>query len=88
MAEVFRKPEILSVKNVQDSVLPICDAAAEILEDVDYDPITALSNRSPAVFVGAIAHPRPSETIFRFIVFPEADDKDLKDWTTNRLAFT
>jgi cytochrome P450 len=43
---------------------------------------------APAEFVGAIAHPLPGETIFRFIGFPETDDKDFKDWTTNRLAFT
>ena len=116
---------------MQDPVLPIYDAAAEILAVVDYDPIAVLSNRAlpdhtrirkhtqasfssrrmkilepfirrrcealvdgmrvrgaPAEFVGAIAHPLPGETIFRFIGFPEADDKDPKDWTTNRLAFT
>lgn len=131
VAEVFRKPEIFAAENVQDPVLPICGAAAEILAVVDYDPIAVLSNRAapdhtrirkhtqagfssrrmkilepfirrrcealvdgmrlrgaPTEFVGAIAHPLPGETIFRFIGFPEEDDKDLKDWTTNRLAFT
>ncbi len=42
----------------------------------------------PANFVKAVGHPLPGETIFRFIGFPEADDKKLKSWTTNRLAFT
>ena len=131
VAEVFRKPDIFASANVQDSVLPICAAATEVLSAADYNPIAVLSNRArpdhsrmrkhtqagfssrrmqmlepfirrrcealvdgmqqagaPAEFVGAVAHPLPGETIFRFIGFPEADDKDLKDWTTNRLAFT
>jgi cytochrome P450 len=45
-------------------------------------------NGSPGEFVAAFGHPLPGETIFRFIGFPEGDDGDLKDWTTNRLAFT
>ncbi|MBT6428206.1 MAG: cytochrome P450, partial [Rhodospirillaceae bacterium] len=131
VAEVFRKPDIFAAANVQDPVLPICDAAAEILSVADYDPIAVLSNRARpdhtrirkhaqagfssrrmkilepfirrrcetlvegmlmsgdrAEFVAALAHPLPGETIFRFIGFPEADDQQLKDWTTNRLAFT
>ena len=47
-----------------------------------------LTAGSPAEFVGALGHPLPGETIFRFIGFPEEDDGKLKDWTTNRLAFT
>ena len=39
-------------------------------------------------FVAALGHPLPGETIFRLIGFPEADDAKLKEWTTNRLAFT
>ncbi len=131
VAEVFRKPEIYSSANVQDPVLPICDAAADVLAVADYDPIAVLSNRArpdhsrirkhalagfssrrmdilepiirrrcaalvdgmlaggaPAEFVAGIGHPLPGETIFRFIGFPETDDENLKDWTTNRLAFT
>ncbi|MBT4690975.1 MAG: cytochrome P450 [Rhodospirillaceae bacterium] len=49
---------------------------------------TMRRNGAPADFVAALGHPLPGETIFRFIGFPEADDQDLKDWTTNRLAFT
>ena len=47
-----------------------------------------LAGGSPADFVKAVGHPLPGETIFRFIGFPEGDDQKLKDWTTNRLAFT
>ena len=131
VAEVFRNADVFSSENVQDPVLPICDAAAEILAAPDYSPIKVMSNRarpdhtrirkytlagfsgrrmrllepfirrrcdtlvdamvaggSPAEFVAAVAHPLPGETIFRFLGFPESDDKKLKDWTTNRLAFT
>ena len=131
VAEVFRKAEVFAATNVQDPVLPICQAAADILSAVDYNPIAVLSNRarpdhtrirkhaqagfsarrmkilepfirrrcqalvaamrangSQAEFVAAFGHPLPGETIFRFIGFPEADDAALKDWTTNRLAFT
>lgn len=131
VAEVFRNPDLFASENVQDPVLPICDAAAEVLAATDYNPIAVLSNRArpdhtrirkhaqagfssrrmkilepfirrrcealvdgmhlagaPAEFVSAVANPLPGETIFRFIGFPRADDKDLKDWTTNRLAFT
>lgn len=42
----------------------------------------------PAEFVGALAHPLPGRTIFRFIGFPDADDDQLMRWTANRLAFT
>ena len=131
VAEVFRSPDIYASENVQDPVLPICDAAAEVLAVADYDPIAVLSNRArpghtrirkhthagfsgrrmnllepfirqrcetlvdlmkasgtPAEFLTAIGYPLPGETIFRFIGFPEADDRTLKEWTTNRLAFT
>jgi cytochrome P450 len=47
-----------------------------------------LAQSRPADFVKSVAHPLPGETIFRFIGFPETDDEMLKDWTTNRLAFT
>ena len=49
---------------------------------------TMLAGGAPADFVAAIGHPLPGETIFRFIGFPPEDDRKLKDWTTNRLAFT
>ncbi len=131
VAEVFRKPDIYSSENVQDPVLPICDAAAAVLGVPDYNPIAVMSNRArpdhtrirkhtlagfssrridalepfirrrceamvdemlangaPSDFVKWIGHPLPGETIFRFIGFPETDDKKLKEWTTNRLAFT
>ena len=48
---------------------------------------TMLTAGSPVEFVAALGH-LPGETIFRLIGFPEADDAKLKEWTTNRLAFT
>lgn len=47
-----------------------------------------LENGAPAELVSSIAHPLPGQIIFRFIGFPEADDEQLIDWTSNRLAFT
>ncbi len=131
VVDVFRKPDIYSSENVQDPVLPICDAAAKVLGVPDYNPIAVMSNRqrpdhtrirkhtqagfssrriealepfirrrceamvdemlangAPSDFVKWVGHPLPGETIFRFIGFPETDDKKLKEWTTNRLAFT
>ena len=46
VAEVFTNPDIYSSENVQDPVLPICDAAAEVLAAADYDPIAVMSNRA------------------------------------------
>ncbi len=129
--EVFRNPETYSSENVQDPVLPICDAAADVLAAADYDPVAVMSNRPrpdharirkhtqkgfsgrriralmpyvrercetlvrrmleetpPVEFVSALGHPLPGETIFRFLGFPRADDERLKEWTSNRLAFT
>ena len=131
VSEVFRNADVFSSENVQDPVLPICEAAAKVLYARDYNPIKVMSNRarpdhtrirkhtmagfssrrmrvmepfirrrcetmvdemraagSPAEFVKLIGHPLPGETIFRFIGFPEEDDRRLKEWTTNRLAFT
>lgn len=131
VSEVFRNADVFSSENVQDPVLPICDAAAKVLSVPDYNPIAVMSNRarpdhtrirkhamagfssrrmkvlealirerceamveemlasgSPAEFVKHIGHPLPGETIFRLIGFPEKDDRKLKEWTTNRLAFT
>lgn len=131
VSEVFKNADIFSAENVQDPVLPVCDAAADVLATDDYNPIAVMSNRARpdhtrirkytlagfsgrrmrllepfirqrcesmvdamlagdpvAEFVSALGHPLPGETIFRFIGFPEEDDKKLKDWTTNRLAFT
>ncbi len=131
VSEVFRNADVFSSENVQDPVLPICEAAATVLAAPDYNPIAVMSNRarpdhtrirkhtmagfssrrmrilepfirrrceamveemltggSPAEFVSLIGHPLPGETIFRFIGFPETDDRKLKEWTTNRLAFT
>ena len=34
------------------------------------------------------AHPLPGETIFRFLGFPARDDDRLKEWCSDRLAFT
>ena len=47
-----------------------------------------LAYGEPAEFVRAIGHPLPRETIFRLTDFPEVDDPRLKEWTTDRLAFT
>ena len=46
VAAVFTNPDIYSSENVQDPVLPICDAAAEVLSSADYDPIAVMSNRA------------------------------------------
>ncbi len=45
VAEVFRNPDLYASENVQDPVLPLCDAAARILAAPDYNPIAVLSNR-------------------------------------------
>lgn len=42
----------------------------------------------PVEWVSAVGNPLPAETIFRLLGFPESDDKQVKDWTNNRLAFT
>ncbi len=47
-----------------------------------------LARGGPAEFVSAFAHPLPGQIIFRFIGFPETDDAQLIDWTSNRLTFT
>ena len=49
---------------------------------------TLLAAGSPADFVPLFAHPLPGETIFRFIGFPTNDDEQLKEWCSDRLAFT
>ena len=46
IAAVFTNPDIYSSENVQDPVLPICDAAAEVLSAKDYDPVAVMSNRA------------------------------------------
>ena len=47
-----------------------------------------LGVKPPADFVSIFAHPLPGETIFRFIGFPESDDDRLKQWCSDRLAFS
>ena len=49
---------------------------------------TLLAAGPPADFVPVFAHPLPGETIFRFIGFPESDDEKLKEWCSDRLAFS
>jgi len=39
-------------------------------------------------FVAAFGHPLPGEVIFRFIGFPEEYDAQLKEWCSDRLAFS
>jgi cytochrome P450 len=47
-----------------------------------------LAKAPPVDFITALAHPLPGRIIFRFIGFPEADDEQLMNWTSNRLTFT
>ena len=47
VAEVFRKPKIFSAENVQHPVIPICEAARNVLSVDDYDPLPVLSNGAP-----------------------------------------
>ncbi len=47
-----------------------------------------LAGRNPAEFIDAFAFPLPGETIFRFIGFPESDDELLKNWCSDRKAFS
>ncbi len=47
-----------------------------------------MAGGAPAEFVRQFAHPLPGETIFRFIGFPESDDEQLKEWCSDRLAFS
>ena len=46
VATIFTNPDVFSSENVQDPVLPICDAAADVLSATDYDPIAVMSNRA------------------------------------------
>ena len=46
VAAVFTNPDVFSSDNVQDPVLPICNAAAEVLGAADYDPVAVMSNRA------------------------------------------
>ena len=46
VSAVFRNPDTFSAENVQDPMLPICDAAAEILSSGDFNPIAVMSNRA------------------------------------------
>jgi len=46
-----------------------------------------LEGDAPAEFVSHVGYPLPGDTIFRLIGFPESDDRMLKEWTGNRLAF-
>ncbi len=47
-----------------------------------------LAAGSPTDFVPRFAHPLPGETIYRFIGFPTSDDEKLKEWCSDRLAFS
>lgn len=42
----------------------------------------------PREFIEAFAFPLPGETVFRFIGFPESDDELLKNWCSDRKAFS
>ncbi len=47
-----------------------------------------LSGGSPGEFTNVIGHRLPGETIYRLVGFPQADDPQLFDWSTDRLDFT
>ncbi len=47
-----------------------------------------LAGEPPVDFVAAFGHPLPGEVIFRFIGFPEEADEQLKEWCSDRLAFS
>jgi cytochrome P450 len=47
-----------------------------------------LAGPNPAELIDAFAFPLPGETIFRFIGFPESDDELLKNWCSDRKAFS
>ena len=42
---VFRDHEVYSSANVQDPVFPICDRAAAVLANEDFNPVAVMSNR-------------------------------------------
>ena len=66
------------IKALEPYVRKRCETLAEAM----------LSGGAPAEFMTAFAHPLPGETIFRLLGFLPEDDPRLKEWTTNRLAFT
>ncbi|MDJ0767354.1 MAG: cytochrome P450 [Ilumatobacter sp.] len=45
VTEVFMNPDVYSSENVQDPVFPLCDEAAAILADPEFDPVAVMSNR-------------------------------------------
>ena len=47
-----------------------------------------LAGPNPREFIEAFAFPLPGETVFRFIGFPETDDELLKNWCSDRKAFS
>ncbi len=44
VAEVFKRSDVFSSENVQDPVLPICQAARDVLDVPDYNPVAVMSN--------------------------------------------
>ncbi|NNC79845.1 MAG: cytochrome P450 [Acidimicrobiales bacterium] len=55
--------------------------ANELIDDM-------LAGDKPREFIEAFAFPLPGETVFRFIGFPESDDELLKNWCSDRKAFS
>ncbi|MGI9604839.1 MAG: cytochrome P450 [Acidimicrobiales bacterium] len=49
---------------------------------------TMLAGPNPTEFIDAFAFPLPGETVFRFIGFPDSDDELLKNWCSDRKAFS
>ena len=45
VTSVFLDHEVYSSENVQDPVFPICDEAAAVLADPDFNPVAVMSNR-------------------------------------------
>ena len=47
-----------------------------------------VAHGTTAEFIESFAFPLPGETVFRFIGFPEVDDERLKNWCSDRKAFS
>jgi len=45
LTEIFRDHELYSSANVQDPVFPICERAAAVLANEDFNPVAVMSNR-------------------------------------------
>jgi cytochrome P450 len=66
------------IKNLEPFVRQRCETLVDEM----------ITNGPQINFVKAIGHPLSGETIYRLIGFSEDDDQKIKDWSSNRLAFT